>query len=635
MIGSGISTLPLPGLAAAVGRKERAMITWDGRSNTLEARDARSGSILWRGKVFVEDDRRTHAAELKMHGDLASGRAGPWSVDVLLDQSRNGLDLVEIRIEPTPSHQLRRVFVRIPGGRHSLPELNTSDTRMVLLPHGVFVEKGVVTLGGDRGTVVSRFLTVLRPNHGGPSILAGVGALADDLSFFQVDGKALDAGFEPRRVLTRDEKYVLAFGAGDDPIDLLGTYGRYLSSFARRRQPSVAGWNSWDYYGASVGMDDLRAEMAAIKATPLADKLTHFIIDMGWWADWGENVPNRRFLASFRSIAKEIEDAGFVPGIWHAPLLASPWSRAGRHRQDLFVQAENGGPATVGESAILDWSNPEVIEQMKGFFRSLRRAGFGYFKLDYIYSDAIHQSGTRHDDTRGAFAIIRNGFRAIREAVGDDGYILNCGAARECSVGIADASRISTDIHTFWGHVWHNTREIACHLWENGNLWNIDPDFALVRSKETTDDPFPNYIYRHRPWEDRNHFWMAGPEASFEELKVWLTVVHLVGGDVVLSDSIARLNRTGIAALGKLFPRMDQSARPLDLFHSTIPRFWLGQSGRRQRLGVFNWDDEARPISVPAGLDVPSEGTDVWTSRRVRLTEKTVMPPRSAYLLKV
>ena len=270
-----------------------------------------------------------------------------------------------------------------------------------------------------------------------------------------------------------------------------------------------------------------------------------------------------------------------------------------------------------------------------GFFRSLRRAGFRYFKLDYIYSDAVRQAGSRHDETSGPFAIIRNGLRVIREAVGEDSYILNCGAARESSVGITDASRICTDIHAFWSHIWHNSREIACHLWENGNLWNVDPDFAVVRSAATTDDLFPNYIYKRRPWTDQNHFWMAGPEASFEELKVWLTVVHMVGGEVFLSDSIARLNRTGISALRKLFPRLDRSARPVDMFENPFPRFWLARSGRRAQLAVFNWDDQPSPIVVPSGIDLPSQGADVWSGARIRVSERAVMAPRSAYLLDV
>ncbi len=105
---------------------------------------------------------------------------------------------------------------------------------------------------------------------------------------------------------------------------------------------------------------------------------------------------------------------------------------------------------------------------------------------------------------------------------------------------------------------------------------------------------------------------MSGPEASFSELRVWLTMVHMSGGEVFLSDSLARLNAKGFAALAKLFPVRKTPARPLDLFLNSPPRFWL-TGGKRPRLAVFNWEDAPSPITVPAGLDLPSEGKDVWT----------------------
>jgi len=610
------------------------MLTFNEKLRVIESKHAQTGALQWRAEVMVEDEKGLHSLQASARAGELRGTAGGWRV-ALEFTDHPPFGVVAIRVQPRPRRALKRVLLRLPGGRHAVPSLRSTTTRMMLLAGDVFVEKGVVRLGRDREPHIARFLTVLHDERGRGSLLAGVGALADDFSFFRVDGQTLDAGFEPQRELHREERYALAIGLGDDPLRLLDEFGAYLSRFARKRFGSLAGWNSWDYYGGAVSMDDARSEMAAVKASSLADKLSHFVIDMGWWTDWGDNAPNRRFPASYRAIAREIEDAGFVPGIWHAPLLVSPWSHIGRHRQDLCVQAPEGGPATSGQPAILDWTNPEVLEMVHDFFRSLRRAGFRYFKLDYIYSDAVRQAGSRHDETSGPFAIIRNGLRVIREAVGEDSYILNCGTARESSVGITDASRICTDIHAFWSHIWHNSREIACHLWENGNLWNVDPDFAVIRSADTTDDPFPNYIYRRRPWTDRNHFWMAGPEASFEELKVWLTVVHMVGGEVFVSDSIARLNKTGISALRKLFPRLDRSACPVDMFKNAFPRFWLARSGRRAQLAVFNWDDQPSPIVVPSGIDLPSQGADVWSGARIRVSERAVMAPRSAYLLDV
>ena len=607
------------------------MVSFDEETGRLMARED-AGGVLWRAELLVKDDRGVHTYRPLARSTRLRGRAGRWPMRIGLSAD-GGLEQVRVWVGPTGQRPLKRVFLRVAGGQGAVPALNTSRTRMLLLPEDVFVEKGVVMLGRGRGTAVSRFLTVLSSRGG--SFLAGVGDVSSDFSFFRVDGGTLDAGFEPNRSLRKEECYCLVFGVAADPLDLLDAYGRHLRTLGRTTAKPVAGWNSWDYYGASVTMDDLRREMAAIKASPLRSKLTHFVIDMGWWTDWGENQTNRRFPASFRAIAREIEEAGFVPGIWHAPLQCSPWTHLGRHRQDLFIRDEDGGPATSGGNAILDWTQPEVLRILHDWFSALRKAGFRYFKLDYIYSDAVRLMRHRADDSTGLLAMIRNGLKVIRDAVGEDSYILNCGAARESSIGITDASRVSTDIHTFWSHIWHNSREIDCHLWEQGNLWNIDPDFAIVRSRQTSADPSPNYIYRKRQWTDRNHFWMAGPEASLSDLQVWLTVVHMCGGDVFLSDSIARLNRRGIDALGKLFPRLTSAARPLDLFENSCPRFWLGRSGGRHQLAIFNWEDEPAPVTVPRGIDVPSSGMDIWSGKRVAVGERAVMPPRSAHLLNV
>jgi len=608
------------------------MLSFREKLNVIESTDEANGTRRWQAALVVEDDRGEHLFEGRRAGVEAAGRAGGWRVCLRLCE-QPPFDVVQMEVVPRPRRRLKRVFLRLRGGRHRVPSMASSRTRMLVLPEGTFVEKGVVPLGNGRAPVESGFLTLLHDGESRQALLAGVAGPVSDFSSFRTDGKVLEAGFAPDRELLRRECYALALGVGEDPLGLLADYGGLLHPLGRHRCGPVTGWNSWDYYGASVSMDDIRAEMAAIKASSLADRVTHIVVDMGWWTDWGENIPNRRFPASFRAIAREIKEAGFVPGIWHAPLLASPWSRIGRHRQDLFLQDPAGGAAMVGEQGVLDWSHPEVLEGLQTLFSSLRKAGFRYFKLDYIYPQAVRQPGQRYDATEGPLGIIRRGLRVIREAVGEDSYLLNCGAPPECALGIADASRVSSDIHTFWSHIWHNSREIACHLWEQGNLWNVDPDFAVVRCSRTTNDPFPQYLYRRREWQDRNDFWMAGPEASFDELKVWLTVVHMTGGDVFFSDSMARLNPTGIAALEKLLPRVEESARPLDLFVSPFPRFWLATSQGVPQLAVFNWEDEPRPIVVPEGVTVPSHGKDIWSGRRIRLSESTLMAPRSAYLL--
>jgi len=604
------------------------MLSYDATCQCIQAR--LEDGLLWRAEVLLEDDRGCHSYRGTTRDPLR-GRAGAWPVSLDLTTAE-GWAVVRLRVAPAVGRTLKRVSLRLPSESGRVPALTSPKTRALGTPEGPFSEKGAVSLGGGR-TITSRFLVVVAGESG--ALLVGVGAPSEDFSHFRIAEGVLEAGYEPDRELACETEYALALGVGDGPLDLLDAYGGYLSRFARPRRPSIVGWNSWDYYGAAVTMEDLRQEMAAIKASPLGAKLTHFVVDMGWWTDWGDVQPNRRFPATFRAIAQEIGEAGFVPGIWHAPLQCSPWTHLGRHRQDLLVRDAQGSPVLSGGQGLLDWSQPEVLGILHDQFASMRKAGFRYFKLDYIYADAVQQMRHLADRSAGPLGVIRKGLRTIRDAVGEDAYILNCGAARECSMGVTDGSRICTDIHTFWSHIWNDAQEIACHLWEGGRLWNIDPDFAVVRSAATSRDPFPNYLYERRPWTERSQFWMAGPEASFEELKVWLTVTHLCGGDLFLADSIARLNHTGISALGKLFPRLEHAARPLDLFLNSPPRFWLAQDDRRARLGVFNWEDAPAAIAAPAHLDLPTEGVDVWTGQRIRVDPKTEMPPRSAYLLRV
>ena len=224
-----------------------------------------------------------------------------------------------------------------------------------------------------------------------------------------------------------------------------------LSQWSSPAGPVPTWWNSWDYYGGAIALADVRREMAAINASPLRGKLKYLTLDMGWEQAWGEWVPNGRFPQTYRALAEEIEAAGFVPGVWLAPLQAHTYSRLGRHRQDLLVPGADGYPVTVGQHALLDFTLPEVHDILREWFGGLRAAGFRLFKLDYIYADYLAVMNHCADRTRGKAGIIRQGLEVIREAVGPESHILNCGAPVECALGLADSARVTTDIHTFWG----------------------------------------------------------------------------------------------------------------------------------------------------------------------------------------
>ena len=603
------------------------MLTLNVEQNAVVLR-GKSGVTLWRGELAVEDEADQHICFWDENG---AGQAGQWRLKLVPSSLDGDLFCLSVSILPISGRKLERVFLRLEGGRDAVPPLDSSDTKMLGMRGGTFGEDGVVSLGKD-SPAKSSLVTVLSHPDQKYSLLFGLGNISEDFSYFQAEGKSLAAGFHIDRVIQKQETYCLALGAGPGPLDLLNAYGSYLSRFARPVGAPQTGWNSWDYYGAAVSMKSVREEMAAINASPLKGKLKYVVLDMGWEQAWGEWIPNRRFPAKYRTIAKEVEGAGFVPGIWVAPLQAHTFSLLGRHRQDLLIQNPNGGPVIVDQNALLDFTLSDVHDILRGWFCSMREAGFQLFKLDYIYESYLDVMNCYADQTRGKAGVIRKGLEVIRQAVGDDSHIINCGAPVESALGLADSSRVTIDIHTFWGHVKHNASQLASRLWQNGNLWHVDPDFAVIRSARTTNDPFPNYIYNRQPLVEGKSYWMAGPEASHPELLVWLTQVYLSAGNVFLSDSVARLNKKGINTLVKLLPPLEQSARPLDMFMNPIPRFWYAQSANL--LGVFNWEDQEAPIVMPTGIDLPSQGVDIWSGERHKISELIIMPPRSAWLLK-
>ncbi len=562
------------------------------------------------------------------------GAAGPWSASLSSDDAGGGMVRLAVRVKPSGDRLLTRLYLRCPGARGAVPALDSPGTQMLAIPANPAPD-GVFPLGQGK-TVQSQTMTLLVPDGDAASLLMGMADLPDDFTFFDSDGSNLLAGFRVNRALSAPVTFSLLMASGPDPFVLLDDYGTYLSRFARSSPPPLTGWNSWDYYWQSVSMQDVREEMEAIRKSPLRKNVRVIAIDSGWQSAFGDWYPNRNFPASLRKIADEIKAASFVPGIWITPLLVNIDSRLGRHRQDIMACKSPGVPVLSGGHLLMDFTQTEALGLLLQWCQRLRKAGFEFFKIDYVYQDTIDKITAPHDPMVGRAAMIRRGLQIIRDAVGEKSHIMNVYAPTEAALGIADSARSSMDIHNFWGHIKANASQTAARLWQNGRLWRIDPDFAIVRARnETTSDRHLNVAYTPRPYVDGQWHWLAGPESPESELHAWLTLVHLSAGNVFLGDSVARLNAHGIARLAQLFPPLEQSARPLDLFINRPPRFWLADTPQGQRLGIFNWDDEEAGVEAPRGIDLPGEGRDVWTEKKITLKSTTRMPPHSAMLLEI
>ncbi len=288
---------------------------------------------------------------------------------------------------------------------------------------------------------------------------------------------------------TEVEKFVVLKGE----IDWLLPY--YADLVAKEngvelKAKNFVGWSSWYQYFLDFDYQKMMADLDKSKC--LGYQV--FQIDDGWERDIGDWEPNEKFPALTR-IASDIRSYGYVPGIWLAPFSVSETSSISKNHSDWLVKDENGNPKVAYQNwnkniYALDTTNPEAKEWLRTLFLNLKDAGFGYFKIDFLFAGAIQ--GKRHDNCTPVEAYIQ-GLKIIREAVGDS-FVLGCGAPLWPSIGFVDGMRIGADTAPFWDpngpdigypNAYYALRNVFTRWFMNGVLWWNDPDCLLLRCEDT------------------------------------------------------------------------------------------------------------------------------------------------------
>jgi len=192
-----------------------------------------------------------------------------------------------------------------------------------------------------------------------------------------------------------------------------------------------------------------------------------------------------------------IREAGFTAGIWTAPFSASDSSELFRRHPGWFVREADpdGGRPVVSyrnwgkDIYALDTTHPEVLAWLREMFTELKRMGFAYFKIDFLFSAAV--PGRRVLPVTPIQAY-RQGLTAIREAVGSD-FILGCGAPLLPSLGLVDGMRVGEDTAPFWdpskSGVQGPNAKIAIknpilRWFMHRRWWLNDPDCLLLRDRD-------------------------------------------------------------------------------------------------------------------------------------------------------
>ncbi len=417
-------------------------------------------------------------------------------------------------------------------------------------------------------------------------VAAGPGRL-DAVSL--LDGVALGPGEER-------ELEPLWLGPGDPGrrySDFVDAWGQ--SQGARSSTRASFGWCSWYQYFGKVTPADIRANIEPAKALGVEV----FQIDDGYQAAIGDWLdPLTGWEGQLEDLSHEIRAAGMTPGIWTAPFLAAEDSRLATEHADWLLRGPSGDPVRAERNwgrwiLAVDATNDGFLSHLGHVFGRLVELGYVYHKIDFCYAGALGTDGGPRSSTRAQ--ALRKGLAAIRQAIGDDAFLLGCGCPFGPAIGLVDAMRVSADTGPRWdlSQRWRDDPEMTGfeeHPPSGRNavvatvlraplhrrLWVNDPDCLMVRHYDT--------------------------ELTAQQIDLMAATIAGTGGFVVLSDDCTRYGAPEHDLLNKVRSLSGSTDTPLEIADPFADV--LEVKSRASDLAI-NWEglDAAPPVSA-GGPDV-------------------------------
>lgn len=387
--------------------------------------------------------------------------------------------------------------------------------------------------------------------------------------------------------------------AGTDLQGMLTDYGKALPTRRDGSERADAGWNSWYDLWDDVDDPAVRANAALVREIlqPLLPAGTplRIVVDDGWQVLWGEWESNGKFPEGLDGLAADLSADGFHPGIWLAPLLVDGDSDLVVQHPDWFIEGARYDHPEHRWMSVLDVTHPGAAAHLTGVIETIVGWGLGLLKIDFLFAGTLE--GARHQDVT-AMESYRKALQIIRDAAGDDVFLLTVGAPPIAGFDLVDGWRLGPDIayepmDVGWAFVADEARSVAAR-WPLCYSILCDPDPPLLR------------------------------KLPREEVESGAWVVAFAGGGLFLSDDLRELpeerrtwgmdaTRVGLAVGGipsipeDLVPDM-----PPDLLYNAVgsylvgtdllevPRIWRTPDGRRVALNMYAEELVVDGETVPA-----------------------------------
>lgn len=398
------------------------------------------------------------------------------------------------------------------------------------------------------------------------------------------------------------------------------------------------GWCSWYYFYKKVTEEDILRNIEALTKVRERIPLDYIQIDDGFQKDWGDWLEtNKKFPHGMKWLAQRIREAGFIPGIWLSPFTVKASSSIFKEHKDWLIRDENDRPVVsgfIGQKLYgLDCSHPEVQKWLREIFTVIvKEWRYKFLKLDFLFTGAAQ--GKYYDSFMTRAQIYRKGMEIIREAVGEDTFILGGGAPYFLNIGLVNAHRIGADISGVrspsWRHPWdyilgdknmpnveNGLRNPILKSLMHKRIWLNDPDCLMVREDEM--------------------------KLNKNERETYFSILGLCGGLLVLSDDYGRITSRQLEMAEKLFPPYGEAGIPLDLFDQGLPSVFsleVNKEWEKWKVICFiNWSDRESDFrfkfsDLNLGQDQSYHLFDFWQEKYLGIRKNEIylakIPPHGS-----
>lgn len=376
----------------------------------------------------------------------------------------------------------------------------------------------------------------------------------------------------------------------------------------------INGWCTWSVmYGQVSEAEVMRhAEFIARELKPYG--MDWIQIDDGFqrgFADW-EGQPEK-FPNGMKGVGQRIRALGLKPGLWVAPFAISANSPVAREHPDWLVHRANGEIQQIaadhqGQAQyILDVTQPGARQWLRDLFHTISEDwGYDFIKTDF--SDWTLLAAERfHNPAVSTSEAYRDGVAAMREGMGPQRHLLDCGPAPTVT-GLIDSMRIELDRPVPENPLWD----------QYAGFYNSTGPAVAKR-----------YYYHGRTWiNDADHIRLSG--LTLEQGRAAATITALAGGTMISGDRVYALDAERLSILKRVMPAYGKAARPMDLFETDSAELFVlpidMPFGKWTVAACFNWGKQPRVRHLKLdelGIQPSKDGWlayDFWSQSPVAIT---------------